>query len=548
MLLHVRFVLALVFLYGSIPLTRCISENPVVQTPLGALKGRTEVFKYSGQSLDVFNGVPYAESPTSTGRFRKSSPVKRFTADGSVYDATHYRPGCIQPQGLFGINESTVFDENCLFLNIWRRSGTDDSHRKPVVLIIHGGGYTAGDGHEYDFRGTQLAAFGDVVAVNMNYRLGLFGFLDLDLPEAPGNMGHTDQTLAMEWVQKYIALFGGDPQRVTLFGVSAGGFSISAHLISKQSEGLFHAAIIDGGVITKAKTDSRAEHLTSVRKVARGLNCSDETTEDLLKCFTEADAQKLLEQQQANSLLKIFTPPTHGNGFLANIPEKIVNHQPGSFTRVPILVGDCSDEGSIVFYPEIENVNLTSVSETLNYLQTELGDHPLSRNFKREDIVEGYNISEGGTSEYYRNVSLDFVGDGFFVCPVRNFVHHYSSVASTRFYYWEHLTKQKVSLDPLTWGAFHGTPFFHMIGSQFTYFENDTISSEDADYVKKSIRMVVDFASDPAAKLRFGDIEWPPYTKDQRNVFVFGRERDYLSLGHPKDSKCGTVWRAYEDI
>lgn len=543
-----HFVLLLSVLYQSIPQIVCASEGPVVESPLGAIRGRVETFKYNGQKLDVFNGVPYAVSPTVTGRFRKAEPVENFGANGTVYDATYYRPGCIQPYGLFGVYESSVFDENCLFLNIWRRSGTDSSHRKPVILIIHGGGYTAGDGHEYDFRGTQLAAFGDVIAVNMNYRLGLFGFLDLGLPEAPGNMGHTDQTLAMQWVQKFIENFGGDPSRVTLFGVSAGGFSISAHLITKQSEGLFHAAIIDGGVITKAKTDSRADHLISVRKVARGLNCSDESVAGLLKCFTEADARNLLEQQQANSLLKIFTPPTHGNGFLANIPEKIVNHQPDSFTRVPILVGDCSNEGSIVFYPDIENVTMTSVSQTLEYLKTELGDHPLTQNFKKEDIIRGYNISEGGTPEYYRNVTLDFVGDGFFVCPVRNFVHHYSSVAPTHFYYWEHLTKQKVSLDPLTWGAFHGTPFFHMIGSQFTYFENGTISSEDAAYVQRAIEMVVDFASNPTARVHFGDIEWPPYTPEERKVFVFGKTKDYLSVGHPADYKCGTVWKSYEDI
>jgi len=216
----------------------------VLTTSLGKVRGTN-----SG-TVDVraFLSVPYAAAPTGPRRWQPPRPAPRY--DG-VLDATKPGPSCPQDVGGSTAGFTKIPDpaEDCLSLDVWSPT---DAKGLPVMVWIHGGGLRAGSAHQVYYQGDDLAADG-VVVVSPNYRLGPFGFLATDeLAEESddgsyGNYGLADQVEALKWVQRNAASFGGDPDNVTIFGESAGGTSVCAHLASEGSDKLFQRAIIESG-------------------------------------------------------------------------------------------------------------------------------------------------------------------------------------------------------------------------------------------------------------------------------------------------------------
>lgn len=212
------------------------SNAPQVNVDAGRLEGRRE------GSLNVFKGIPYAAAPIDRLRWRAPQPVPKWSG---VRKAVRY--GNDAPQKASGAPHQS---EDCLFLNVWAPA-KKESEPLPVMVWIHGGGFTQGSGR---IRGEAFANKG-VVFVSINYRLGRFGFfahpsLDRERPagEPPANFGIQDQIAALRWVQRNIAQFGGDPKRVTIFGVSAGGTSVNLLMASPLAKGLFQRAISQSGI------------------------------------------------------------------------------------------------------------------------------------------------------------------------------------------------------------------------------------------------------------------------------------------------------------
>ncbi|XP_054161583.1 cholinesterase 1-like [Oppia nitens] len=192
-----------------------------------------------------------------------------------------------------------TFSEDCLFINIWRQTPPTTKHRyshsslKPVMFWIHGGGLTSGSIFAKIYNGSALAAQG-VVVVSVNYRLGQFGFMYGASDEAPGNVGLYDQLLGLKWVRDNIHRFGGDRDRVTIFGQSAGSVSVMAHILSPLSKGLFQRAIMQSGSVMLFKDSnviSKPDALKVARLLAVKLNCSDD--HQWIKCLRRVQAQEL---------------------------------------------------------------------------------------------------------------------------------------------------------------------------------------------------------------------------------------------------------------
>ncbi len=211
----------------------------------------------------VFRGIPFAQPPVGDLRFRAPLPSQAW--DG-VREATHAGPMAMQIplealDNLFGRpREPRQLDEDCLYLNVWT-PGLDGA-RRPVMVWIHGGGFTSGGGSEPVYSGAALASR-DVVVVTINYRLGALGFLyapDLadESDSTCANFGILDQIAALEWVRDEIAAFGGDPDNVTIFGESAGGMSVGTLMGSPMAAGLFQKAILQSGAAHNALTVDEA--------------------------------------------------------------------------------------------------------------------------------------------------------------------------------------------------------------------------------------------------------------------------------------------------
>ncbi|MEV7283327.1 carboxylesterase family protein [Streptomyces sp. NPDC093252] len=208
--------------------------QPIVQTQQGPVQGFTE------EGVHKFLGLPYAAPPVGDLRWRPPVPPAGWT---DVRQATEFGPICPQTAGAVFRTRAARESEDCLYLNVW--TGTvDTGARRPVMVWIHGGGYLGGGGCEDGTDGTHLASLG-VTLVSVNYRLGAFGYLAH--PGLGSNFGVQDQIAALRWVRENIEGFGGDPDRVTVFGQSAGGHSVRTLLGAPSAAGLFQRAILQSG-------------------------------------------------------------------------------------------------------------------------------------------------------------------------------------------------------------------------------------------------------------------------------------------------------------
>src|SRR5580692_5561878 len=236
-----KFVLAL-FLCGF------LSESTFAADRVKTANGMIESTAPPKDGVRSFKGIPFAAPPEGELRWKEPQPVRNWKG---VRNANKFGARCMQRSGGDYWFRGDGMSEDCLFLNVWTPAKSG-SERLPVLLYIFGGGFQQGDGSEPRYDGESMARKG-IVAVSINYRLGIFGFLSHpDLTKesahhASGNYGLLDQVAALGWVQKNIAAFGGDPKHVTVGGESAGSISVSALMASPLSRNLMAAAIGESG-------------------------------------------------------------------------------------------------------------------------------------------------------------------------------------------------------------------------------------------------------------------------------------------------------------
>lgn len=253
-----------------------LSSSEILITDDGIIDGRIMGAR-SGQEFHAFRGIPYAEPPIGPLRF---APPVRKAAWVGVLETKEYGAMCMQ-EDRFGGN--IPIDEDCLFLNVFTRNLPSNQNIQllPVIVFIHGGGFELGSGNEY---GPEYLMDRDIVLVTINYRLAAFGLMALDTQEVPGNAAMKDQSLALQWVKRNIHSFGGDPDRVTLSGLSAGAHSATAHMISPMSQDLFQGVIAVSGALPWQRT-LKADNLEAARALAELIDCPTENVTTMLTCF-----------------------------------------------------------------------------------------------------------------------------------------------------------------------------------------------------------------------------------------------------------------------
>ena len=304
----------------------------------GKLQGRIE------NDVFVFKGVPYAAPPV--GPLRWKAPQRLANWSG-IRKATDFSARPVQKSGILYEFRSETMSEDCLYLNIWSTAKRDDKPH-PVYVFIHGGSFIHGDGSQPAYDGESMAKKG-IVYISINYRLGVFGFLahpDLGKENqfgASGNYGLLDQVAALKWIKENISAFGGDPKRITIGGESVGAQSISAHMASPLSKGLFSAAI------------AQSSSLLDSRRLIRSKQASEKLGTDFAT-FTKSTSIEEMRSIDEKTLLKLASKgdprrfkPTVDGYFLPKFPTEVF--EAGEQAKVPLLVGWNADEvPSLAFY------------------------------------------------------------------------------------------------------------------------------------------------------------------------------------------------------
>ncbi|MGA8030129.1 MAG: carboxylesterase/lipase family protein [Bryobacteraceae bacterium] len=357
-------------------------------------KGLVEGTTSSDSKVRIFEGIPFAAPPVGDLRWKEPQPAANWTG---VKKAVEFGPRCMQGR----VFADMVFRDNgpsedCLYLNVWTPAA-DSAARLPVMVWIYGGGFAAGAASEPRQDGENLARKG-VVVVSFNYRLNVFGFFSHpDLAKesshhAAGNYGLMDQVAALQWVRKNIAQFGGDPGAVTIFGESAGSFSVSALMASPLAQGLFQRAIGESGAFfgktLQAKPLTEAEDADG--KFVESIGA------DSLQALRAKSADELLQAALKQDTVR-FSPTIDGY-FLPKDPASIYGS--GEQSHVPLLAGWNADEGS---YRSIFGKQEPTAQNFIAQMHTRFGD-------KAETLLKLYPAA---SDEQAKRSAQDLAGDQF---------------------------------------------------------------------------------------------------------------------------------------
>lgn len=361
---------AFILLLITLPIGTFADEkkSDVIQLHSGPISGKVE------DGVRVFSGIPYAAPPVGALRWK---PPQEIALWEQVKNCTDFSPSCPQPKQ----QDTGKFSEDCLYLNIWTTAKKPDE-RLPVMVWIHGGAFNFGSASQPEYNGKNLAQKG-VVVVTINYRLGPLGFLVHPLlskeseHNTSGNYGLLDQIAALKWVQKNIAAFGGNPDRVTIFGQSAGSRSVSLQMISPLSAGLFHRAIAESGgpiigseYLNPVFNGNMANVSKMGQKLTSKLGC--DKAEDVLAAMRAKSAQEIVAAADCKTSVfdeGLFFAPVFDGWVLPKNP--LAAYSGGQQHDVPIIVGSTRNEGNLYLVDETD----LSVEKYKSFLKARFADN-----------------------------------------------------------------------------------------------------------------------------------------------------------------------------
>ncbi|XP_048211341.1 pyrethroid hydrolase Ces2e-like isoform X4 [Perognathus longimembris pacificus] len=494
--------------------------SPIRTTHTGQVRGSLVHVKDTNVGVHTFLGIPFAKPPVGPLRFAPPEPPEPWSG---VRDGTSYPAMCLQNNDLIIDTESLktfmpiavtiptiAMSEDCLYLNIYSPASAQKGSNLPVMVWIHGGGLVAGMASLYD--GSLLAATEDVVVVIIQYRLGVPGFFSTGDQHATGNWGYLDQVAALHWVQQNIAHFGGNPDRVTIFGESAGGTSVSSHVVSPMSQGLFHGAIMESGVaLLPDLISSSSEAVSSV--VANLSACEQVNSEALLRCLRAKSEEDMLAITKTFKII----PGVVDGAFLPRHPKELLAS--ADFHPVPSIIGVNSDEYGWILpmlsglADTIKGINRKTLPAVMQNTVGLMNLPAESANLLMEEYM--------GDTEDPQTLQLQFqdmMGDFMFVMPALQVAHFQRSHAPVYFYEFQQPLSLLKHMRPPHLKADHGDEVAFVFGSFF--WGNSLAFTEEEELLSRRImKYWANFA-------RNGN----PNSKDLPYWPVFDQNEKYLQL------------------
>ncbi|CAI6090672.1 unnamed protein product [Clonostachys chloroleuca] len=367
----------------------CFSTNPTVSTMNG-----TYVGKHLGSfNQDAFLGMPFALPPTGERRFQRPHYIDQ--AFSETRNATSYGPACPQysPPNVFGNDIS----EDCLSINVVRPAGISPDTNLPVLVWIYGGGFDGGGTSDPRYNMSGLVQLSQeigkpIVGVSFNYRINKLGFMQTPelLKEGSTNAGMHDQRLALMWIQENMASFGGDPNRVTIWGESAGAQAIGLHMFTYdgRDDGLYHAAIMESGGPSGAPMHDLSFYAGFVESLAAQVGCAGSSA--MVNCLRAVPFETW---QAAKTTSLIWNPMVDGE-LWSDFPSVLATE--GKFLRIPVIIGTNSDEGC-TFATRGINTEEELVKSMLDYRRYSIRP-PMARK-----LLELYPDDPASQPPYYLN-------------------------------------------------------------------------------------------------------------------------------------------------
>ena len=459
---------------------------------------------YNNLVLTWFS-VPYAEPPVGANRFKSPIPIKSWntTRDGKNWSKT-----CVQPPF---VNQATS-SEDCLYLNIYSPYESyiksvvqnNQSSRLPIFIWIHGGRFIFGSASENGFDGSLLSVFSNVVVVTINYRLGPFGFLHIKDTDAKGNQAFFDQNLALKWVYDNANKFGGDQNRITLGGESAGSWSTGYHLLFKQSWPYFRNAILESGNPVNIGDGTlllTSEKSTSISfKIGTAVGCNNSNSnQELLSCLQSLDYNLINREGHFK-----FTYPaiTYDSSFIDKHPKSLFEN--GDFKKCNIITGSNSFEDIVLAQIDQTKTvklvygNFTAFKQTL---KTRLLTDDSTLNKILSLYLPFYKYNDYTTN--YFIYFLDIISDYQYKCPsnqLAEYVSKYDKVAYAYFYTHRISNSNMPSVD----GAAHGEEIPMVFGQPL--LDNSTFPAYEKAFSEQIIKYWSDFIKNDKM-----DLSWSKY-------------------------------------
>ena len=490
-----------------------------VQLESGLVRGEV----VEGTTVQVFRGIPYAAPPIGDLRWREPTAVASWEG---VRSATEFGNICHQGPALAAMirQDLPTRSEDCLYLNVWTGALGSET-KQPVMVWIHGGGLTLGWGHQRGYDGTHLAEQG-VVLVSINYRLGALGFLAHPLlnDEAgvSGNYGLKDQIAALEWVQRNIDAFGGDPNNVTIFGESAGGTSVHALIASPRSKGLVHRGIAQSPWVTGSNyAHLHKDQPTVGSATENGRQWIDTHFDgvDSLAKLRALGAEDVFAAQEAGYAVAVTVDGDFMPRHAADVYKR------GEQLDVPVIAGTNTDEGTI-----FQGMLPFNTPEDFSAaMQEQFGDHAST-------ILDLYPAKDARSLLAAKN---QLITDTWFLQNTRNMLAGMAKVSSNGWQY--HFSRRSPQAPML--GAFHGMEIAYAFGNL-----DAEASAEDQALSDAMTRYWVQFAKTGNPNVE-GLPVWPAYDPETDQHLELGDEIK-AGAGYRKEAvdALNEIWAAIMDV
>ncbi|KAG5864740.1 hypothetical protein JTB14_003391 [Gonioctena quinquepunctata] len=518
--------------------------SPVVNIAEGKLRGCTGK-DLDGEQFYKFLGIPFAKPPLGELRFKAPQPIDPW--DG-IKDAVEIGSSCIQRDIVF--TQEVEGSEDCLNLNVFTKTlPQEDSKLKPVMVWIHGGAFTLGS-NSPKMQGPEYIMTEDVVMVSINYRLGYLGFLSLEDTslEVPGNAGLKDQVLALKWVQKNIKHFNGDPNNVTIFGLSAGGASVHYLILSSSAKGLFHKAIMMSGVAVNPWASSERNVFTFLKSM--GKDVQDEKT--ALDILMKMPIEELFQHQdtffiQNNSPLRIVGPVIENPNPTAFITKPLLEIIcSGEYNKVPIIIGYTSNEGLLfAAQKEIAKKNNIKIDDKPNMedfifpeMKVEKGCTASQQICKK--IADFYFQGENAKNQFL--LPTDF----HFATGIIGSAKNHSETSNQPVYLYRvslesklNLFKKLFKIEALP-GVCHGDDMGYLFTN--TLVPDCKIGEAENIYLRRFLKLWTNFAKfgNPTPNGTDLKIQWRPVEKDNLKFLDIGKE---LTMHCDPEGKRMEFWK-----